>query len=265
MAHIVEPKPRGILTYQDGHEPFQLHRALPAPQFARLVEHYWSVSWNLEGREPFESETLPHPSVHLVLETQRSEIVGVMRGRFTRRLEGIGFVFGIKFLPGAFHALGRAPVTSFTDRRVAPVKVFGENWHAFEAELLSQQSFDAMAHSTENFLASINPTIDANAELAREIVFTIRDDRSILRVDAVADEFALSKRQLQRLFAEYVGVSPKWVIERYRMHEAVEQLSAGQECDIAQLAHSLGYFDQAHFHKAFRRLTGKSPGEYATR
>lgn len=28
--------------------------------------------------------------------------------------------------------------------------------------------------------------------------------------------------ELQRLFAEYVGVSPKWVIERYRMHEALE-------------------------------------------
>lgn len=95
-------------------------------------------------------------------------------------------------------------------------------------------------------------------------MFTIRDDRSILRVDAVADEFALGKRQLQRLFAEYVGVSPKWVIERYRMHEAVEQLTSGGKNDLAELAHNLGYFDQAHFHKAFRRLTGKAPGEYAT-
>lgn len=202
--------------------------------------------------------------MHLVLETQRSEIVGVMRGRFTRRLEGKGLVFGVKFLPGAFHALSRAPVISFTDRRVAPMNVFGENWQTFETELLSQQSFDAKAHSAERFLAGIIPTIDANAELAREIVFTIRDDRSILRVDAVADEFALGKRQLQRLFAEYVGVSPKWVIERYRMHEAVEQLAGGGKNDLAELAHNLGYFDQAHFHKTFKRLTGKAPGEYAT-
>lgn len=238
---------------------------MPSPKFSRLVEHYWSVSWNLEGNKHYYAETLPHPSVHLVLETQRSEIVGVMRGRFTRRLEGKGFVFGIKFLPGAFHALGRTPVISFTDRRVAPAEVFGENWHAFEEELLSQQNFNTMAQLAEKYLSAKNHTIDMNAELTREIVFTIRDDRRILRVDTIADEFALSKRQLQRIFAEYVGVSPKWVIERYRMHEVVEQLAGGGKNDLAELAHHLGYFDQAHFHKAFKRLTGKSPGTFATR
>lgn len=248
----------------DGQQPFQLHRALPAPGFSRLVEHYWSVTWNLEGNPPYDSETLPHPSVHLVLETNRSEIVGVTRGRFLRRIEGKGCVFGIKFLPGAFRALTHFPVARLTDRRIAPGTIFGDNVKNLEAELLSLEDFDAMADMAESFLAGMNPTIDNNAELAREIVFTIRDNRSILRVDTVAEEFALGKRQLQRLFAEYVGVSPKWVIERYRMHEALEQLSAGIRPDIGRLAHDLGYFDQAHFHKAFRRLTGKSPGEYAT-
>ena len=33
--------------------------------------------------------------------------------------------------------------------------------------------------------------------------------------------------------------------------------------DLARLALSLGYFDQAHFQKAFRKMTGKSPGTYA--
>lgn len=249
----------------DGQQPFELHRALPAAEFSRLVEHYWSVTWNLEGKAHYDSETLPHPSVHLVLETNRSEIVGVTRGRFLRRIEGKGCVFGIKFLPGAFRALTNTPIARFTDRRIAPGVIFGESVEKLESELLSLENFEAMANLAERFLAGINPTLADNAELAREIVFTIRDNRSILRVDTVADEFALGKRQLQRLFADYVGVSPKWVIERYRMHEALEQLSAGNRPDIGRLAHDLGYFDQAHFHKAFKRLTGVSPGDYAPR
>ena len=52
------------------------------------------------------------------------------------------------------------------------------------------------------------------------------------------------------------------MIERYRMHEALEQLSATTPPDLARLALSLGYFDQAHFQKAFRKMTGKSPGAY---
>ncbi|MFP3562466.1 AraC family transcriptional regulator, partial [Paraburkholderia sp. SIMBA_049] len=32
--------------------------------------------------------------------------------------------------------------------------------------------------------------------------------------------------------------------------------------DLAELAHALGYFDQAHFTRGFRKLVGKAPAEY---
>jgi AraC-like DNA-binding protein len=37
----------------------------------------------------------------------------------------------------------------------------------------------------------------------------------------------MGKRRLQRIFQEYVGASPKWVIRRYRLHELVENMNAG--------------------------------------
>lgn len=81
-------------------------------------------------------------------------------------------------------------------------------------------------------------------------------------VDALAERSGLTKRSLQRLFQHYVGVSPKWIIKRYRMHEAVAQLQAGAPVKLAQLALDLGYFDQAHFINEFTALVGKPPGEY---
>jgi len=74
--------------------------------------------------------------------------------------------------------------------------------------------------------------------------------------------FKLSKRTLQRLFQQYVGVSPKWVIKRYRLHEAVERLAAGNEVDWTRLDLDLEYFDQAHFIKDFKAIIGKTPSEY---
>ncbi|HJU40524.1 MAG TPA: helix-turn-helix domain-containing protein, partial [Tahibacter sp.] len=68
---------------------------------------------------------------------------------------------------------------------------------------------------------------------------------------------------LQRLFGDYVGASPKWVINRYRLHEAVERLAAGDAVDWADLALELGYFDQAHFNRDFKRLVGRAPGAFA--
>ena len=72
----------------------------------------------------------------------------------------------------------------------------------------------------------------------------------------------LNKRGLQRLFQKYVGASPKWVIQRYRLHEAVARVQAGAPMNWAVLALDLGYFDQAHFVRDFRQLVGVAPGEY---
>jgi AraC-like DNA-binding protein len=69
-------------------------------------------------------------------------------------------------------------------------------------------------------------------------------------------------RSLQQLFSDYVGVSPKWVIRRYRLHEAADRLANGEEVDLTALALDLGYFDQAHFTSDFRKLVGQAPGQY---
>lgn len=73
----------------------------------------------------------------------------------------------------------------------------------------------------------------------------------------------MSLRQLQRLFREYVGVSPKWVIQRYRLLDAAERVAAGTTIDWADLSLDLGYADQAHFIRDFKKLVGRSPAEYA--
>lgn len=263
MADSAKLKPRGVLHLQHGRQNFHLDRQLPATDLEHLVEHFWSVDWDLTDKAPYVSETLPHPSVHLVLEAGKSEIVGVMRGRFTRKLEGKGGVFGIKFLPGAFHAICNEPVSRFTDRRVAAVDFFGTEWPRFEQKLFAQKDMKAMATVAEDFLRTKNVSVSEEAMLVRRIVSRTFSDPTILKVDTLCEIFSLNKRQLQRLFSEYAGVSPKWVIERYRMHEALEKLAATPAPDLATLAVSLGYFDQAHFQKAFRKMTGKSPGTYA--
>jgi AraC-like DNA-binding protein len=91
----------------------------------------------------------------------------------------------------------------------------------------------------------------------------VATDRDITRVDHLVQAFGLGARKLQRLFDEYVGVSPKWIIQRYRLHEAAERIAAGTVSDGATLAQDLGYADQAHFIRDFKRLVGGSPAEYA--
>ena len=90
-------------------------------------------------------------------------------------------------------------------------------------------------------------------------------DHSLLTVADVADRHAVTVRTLQRLFTHYVGVGPKWVLARYRLHDAVADLDAGWPGTLTDLAVRYGWYDQAHFTRDFTALVGVTPGQYRDR
>jgi AraC-like DNA-binding protein len=115
----------------------------------------------------------------------------------------------------------------------------------------------------EDFLRKRLRAPDAQAVRATEIVYAVAADRGVLRVEDLVARYQLNKRTLQRLFSKYIGVTPKWVIQRYRLHEAAERLASGDSVSQSALAADLGYSDQAHFVRDFKALVGTSPAAYA--
>ncbi|MFC7760729.1 helix-turn-helix domain-containing protein [Catellatospora bangladeshensis] len=113
----------------------------------------------------------------------------------------------------------------------------------------------------DGLLLGLRPEPDEQVRSAMELADRVRHDRGVRRVDDLARDAGLSTRSLQRLFTEYVGVSPKWVILRYRVHEAIER--AGGAVDWAVLAAELGYSDQAHLVREVTAAIGMSPAAYA--
>jgi AraC-like DNA-binding protein len=264
MATPIEWKPRGVVNGAALRRDSPAARFLPEPPLDAFIEHFWSVSWDLGGHPPLTRETLPHPSVQLVVEEGRSGLAGVATGRFTRTLEGRGRVLGLKFLPGAFRPFWSGPVSALTDRVLGLAEAFGPEGEALEpAVLRCGEDTAAAVCAAEAFLLARLPARDPQAERAGRIVGMIRESAALTRVEAVADAAGLGLRALQRLFGEYVGVPPKWVVQRYRLHEAMARLESGQSVDLVGLALDLGYFDQAHFIRDFRALLGRTPMAYA--
>ncbi|MEO7326166.1 MAG: AraC family transcriptional regulator [Dokdonella sp.] len=265
MTRVVG-KARGMLRANAPAGTFHHARVRPSdalPALCNLVEHFWFVRWDLRDHPAQVRETLPHPNVHLVFERGLTRIFGVHTARFTRVLEGAGCVFGVKFRAGGFRPFIDRSVSTLTEGSLSLQDVFGADADTLEDEVLAGGDENAMIETATRFLVAHLPPPDANVARVANIVATIEADRSILRVDDVVSRHDLNKRALQRLFDNHVGVGPKWVINRYRLHEAIDRLAAGKPVDWTALALELGYFDHAHFIRDFRHLIGRTPGEYA--
>ena len=75
---------------------------------------------------------------------------------------------------------------------------------------------------------------------------------------------AVSPRTPQRQLSKVLGVSPKWVVQRACIHDALEHAAANEPPNWADLARRLGYADQAHFTNAFSAIVGVPPARYAS-
>ncbi|MFI5529465.1 DUF6597 domain-containing transcriptional factor [Kitasatospora sp. NPDC051853] len=259
---------RGVLHPDRAAAVIDVTRHGPAAELAGFVEFYWMVRWE-RGDLPFhEQKVLAHPNVHLVLEAPEARVYGVQHSLFSRKLEGKGHVLGVKFRPGGFRPFLGRPVSELADRAVPAAEVLGDGVNALnEAVLRDDGNLPALAPRVDAFLSARrpepDPVVERAAEQAAALVARITGDTELRRVDQVAAESGLSVRRLQRLFAEYVGAGPKWVLRRARLHEAAERADRGGAIDWAQLAADLGYADQAHLTRDFTATVGTSPARYA--
>jgi AraC-like DNA-binding protein len=259
---LVNLRPSGVLDLRAGRRWFDAAQYRPAPELTEVIEHYWCVRWDMGDHEPYTQHTLSNASVHLVVERGHCQVQGIVTGRFRRVLAGRGRVFGVKFRPAGFHPFRGSAISDLTDRNVAISEVFGQDGDVLAEQILSLDDEGRIVQLCDDFFRGRQSATDPNVVTVNAIVARIVADREITRVDQVVGGMGIGKRTLQRLFSEYVGVSPKWVIRRYRLHEAEKRLAAGQDVDLATLALDLGYSDQAHFVRDFRAVVGRPPAAY---
>lgn len=259
----VDPIDRAHLTGLSRPSP-PIHRYAPSAHLTDLVDRYWIPVWSLS--EPSTQSTLQHPVCLVVVSDTYARLYGVAKGRSSVTLEGDGWAVGTMLMPAAGRlVLGRS-VAELTDTWIELSDVLpdphlvDEVRAAMAVDPDAPESHLAAIAVVEAWLASHLP-VDEPGLLVNRLVGWLREHPEVTRVDEVAHAVGLSERSLQRLVEQRIGLSPKWLLQRRRLHDAVEALKAGGT-GLAGMAADLGYTDQAHFTHDFRTVTGMTPGEY---
>lgn len=265
----------GILRPEEFARHVQLARHAPAPDLARWVENHWRLRWSLPPDRTFPSQVLPHPTCNLTVErgspragvgAERVLVTGVTTERFDVATTGEGWVWGVRFRPGGLAALLGASVRQLTDRTVPASSLLPSEAVALLDRLhagLDDEQAAVLATEALRHVAAVRPTDgDAAYDEVLSLVDALLADRSLVSVQQVVEELGVPRRRLERLFSHYLGVTPKWVLARYRMHDVVTDLDGGYDGSLADLALRYGWYDQAHFGRDFTALVGTTPGAY---
>lgn len=232
-------------------------RRPPPPDLAERVETLWLGRWDLPADAPHTTRMLGDPCAHLCVERSgdeapRGRLVGVWTQLWERTLAGRGWVAGVKLHAGAAGVVG-GDASRFRNR-ITPL---GEALPgvALPAELGEDAAFELLVGALRSLPRRPDTELAVRAcRLARA--------PEIQRVDQLADALGLGVRDLQRVFRVEVGAPPKHVIRRHRLQEAAGRIERGEYVDLAELAQTLGYADQAHLTRDFKAAVGATPSAF---
>ena len=247
----------------------------PAPEpLAGLVSQFWAVRWALPEGTEHHQQVLTHPCANISVgsteerpEIAEARVYGVAREINTRRLHHDGWTVAAMTRPGGIGAFLAASAQDLTGRVVGVDEAFGID----ESELLTAMGaagdevgqVRVLSDALAGVLERADPDRVADAHDVAGVARLAETDRGLRRVEQLAEAAGVGVRTLQRMFREYAGVSPTWVLRRYRLLDAAERVRDGRPVAWAELARELGFSDQAHLVREFRAALGQTPAAYA--
>ena len=250
----------------------------PDPRLAHLVRRYQARRAALHGevvRIPLPARTdvlmefyfsQPHLVEHRA--TGRREraawSVGVGPQSFqaaTLILSGAVDVFTAHLRPTALHTLFGVPMPHLTDGAVEMEHLLGPRpARDLHERLAEARGFPERARVMD--LALLPLVRPARVDVAAAAAERLRRTHGAEPVERLARAAGLSERQFRRLFITRVGIAPKLYGRIVRLTAALEAKAAEPQTSWTELAHTFGWFDQAHLDKDFRALAGASPSAF---
>ncbi len=193
----------------------------------------------------------------------------VLVGPHTRRREDLIWtghlkMFTIRFTAVGFRALFGMPAKVICNYAGSAEAVLGDAVMELESRLA--ESCDAeLGAVAERFLLKrlIRGTAVRDGGVAARMVKGMQVRSGAVSVADVAARHGFSVRQVERVFQEQVGMSPKVFGRLERLKLAMKMGAGDARLDWAGVAAAAGYYDQSHMVREYRELNGATPVEFA--
>jgi AraC-like DNA-binding protein len=205
---------------------------------------------------------MPDPPSPQRIEWSHTLVHGPQWRHYTAGPKPPGAVVGVAFRAGAAGAVLGVGMTDLAGRHVTLPALWGRRGQDLHERLRVAAAPIDIFHILERALSAhirhsllMHPAVSHALNLCSPT-------RPPPRVADARLESGYSPRHFVALFRAAVGLTPKHYYRIQRFNNVARFLAAESKCDLAELAGSVGYSDQAHLTRDFREFAGVTPTQY---
>ncbi len=167
------------------------------------------------------------------------------------------------FKPTAIATLFDFSLRELVDQRIALENVIGEAASGFLFDRLkSETRIEYRLALIHSFLVEAMDGYEKKLNVADLASDMILETKGTITVEELLDKLSVSRRYLERKFAEKVGLTPKQYCRIIRMAHISNVVANHEVIDWQDLVYKGGFHDQNHFIKDFKSLNHLSPTKY---
>ncbi|ALP36810.1 AraC family transcriptional regulator [Paenibacillus sp. IHB B 3084] len=169
-------------------------------------------------------------------------------------------IFAVRFFPGGAHYFHGMPTHLFTGGNYRLDDIWPENIEIIGERILEARDFNERVRMMDEYLNQLLLRQGTNdCDLMKNLLHRIFVSSGSMSVKELAEREAISERQINRKFGQWIGISPKKFSEVVRFQSVLQSIQSGGPLDWTELALEHSFFDQAHLIRDFRRFYGDSP------
>lgn len=194
------------------------------------------------------------------IELKKSWLKGIFSKPVMFESEQDSAVLCIQFEPFGLSRLLGIPAIEHLESFVPSDLTFGSSINTLREQLFETNSFNEKIVLVENYLKNKLKT----TTLKETFVETILKNQKFtnMSLSNLKENTGYSKKHIISKFKEQVGLTPKSYQRLLNINEAILLLSKLEHSNYTHIAHDCGFYDQSHFIKNFKLITGITPKNY---
>jgi AraC-like DNA-binding protein len=249
----------------------------PTQALSPFISYYWGVEHVYDGHL-FTQWVYPQASVQMMfyfgttmqeqtgdgrlLQLPSSSLCGISDS-YAELTTDRGFaVLGVIFKLPAARQILQIPLSEVRNSSVSLDDWLGCHGRDLTEKMNMENSNHARVAILESFFIRrlTGPTSDQARIHA--VMRLISRTRGLATISDLADQACVGERHLQRLFMAYAGTTPKQFCRIIRLNRAISLAKKNPGNSFTRTAIEAGYYDQAHFNREFREMTGFTPRNF---